>query len=135
MLQGTSSNAGKSMLTAAICRILLPGRRAGRAVQGAEHVAQLVRHAGGRRDGPRQVVQAQACRLEPDVRMNPILLKPNSDTGSQVIVRGQPVGNMRVGEYVALQADRPSPPRASATTRWPPSSTPSCWKGPARPAR
>ena len=50
--------------------------------------------------GRAQVVQAQACRLEPDVRMNPILLKPNTDTGSQVIVRGKPVGNMRVGEYV-----------------------------------
>ncbi len=50
--------------------------------------------------GRAQVVQAQACRLEPDVRMNPILLKPNSDTGCQVIVRGRPVGNMRVGEYV-----------------------------------
>jgi cobyric acid synthase len=45
-------------------------------------------------------VQAQACRLEPDVRMNPILLKPNSDTGCQVIVRGKPLGNMQVGEYV-----------------------------------
>ena len=50
--------------------------------------------------GRAQVVQAQACRLEPDVRMNPILLKPNSDTGCQVIVRGKPVGNMGVAEYV-----------------------------------
>ncbi len=54
----------------------------------------------GREMGRAQVVQAQACRLEPDVRMNPILLKPNSDTGCQVIVRGKPLGNMRVGEYV-----------------------------------
>jgi len=50
--------------------------------------------------GRAQVVQAQACRLEPDVRMNPVLLKPNSDTGSQVIVMGSPVGNMDVMEYV-----------------------------------
>ncbi len=50
--------------------------------------------------GRAQVVQAQAARLDPDVRMNPILLKPNSDTGSQVIVRGKPVGNMGVFEYV-----------------------------------
>jgi cobyric acid synthase CobQ len=54
----------------------------------------------GREMGRAQVVQAQACRIEPDVRMNPVLLKPNSDTGSQVIVRGEPVGNMRVGEYI-----------------------------------
>jgi cobyric acid synthase CobQ len=53
--------------------------------------------------GRAQVVQAQACRLEPDVRMNPILLKPNSDTGCQVIVEGKPVGNMRVGEYVSYK--------------------------------
>ena len=45
-------------------------------------------------------MQAQACRLEPEVRMNPILLKPCSDTGCQVIVRGKPVGNMTVTEYV-----------------------------------
>jgi len=50
--------------------------------------------------GRAQVVQAQACRREPDTRMNPILLKPNSDTGCQVIVRGRLVGNMRVDEYV-----------------------------------
>jgi cobyric acid synthase len=53
--------------------------------------------------GRAQVVQAQACRLDPDVRMNPILLKPNSDTGSQVIVMGSPVGNMDVMEYVRFK--------------------------------
>jgi cobyric acid synthase CobQ len=46
--------------------------------------------------GRAQVLQAQACRLDPDTRMNPVLLKPNSDTGSQVILRGQPVGNLSV---------------------------------------
>jgi cobyric acid synthase CobQ len=55
--------------------------------------------------GRAQVVQAQACRLDPEVRMNPILLKPNSDTGCQVIVRGKPVGNMRVGEYVRYKPE------------------------------
>jgi adenosylcobyric acid synthase len=55
-------------------------------------------------------VQAQACRLDPDVRMNPVLLKPNSDTGSQVIVMGKPVGNMDFWEYTR---DR-TPPLAAA---------------------
>jgi cobyric acid synthase CobQ len=53
--------------------------------------------------GRAQVVQAQACRLDPDVRMNPVLLKPNSDTGSQVIVMGTPVANMDVMEYVRFK--------------------------------
>ncbi len=49
--------------------------------------------------GRAQVVQAQACRIDPDVRMNPVLLKPNSDTGSQVIVLGKPIGNRDFREY------------------------------------
>lgn len=53
--------------------------------------------------GRAQILQAQACRLEPDVRMNPVLLKPNSETGSQVIVLGKPVGNMDVGEYIRFK--------------------------------
>jgi cobyric acid synthase CobQ/L-threonine-O-3-phosphate decarboxylase len=100
MIQGTSSNAGKSVLVVALCRILLQD-----GINVAPFKAQnmslnsFVTHDGGEM-GRAQVVQAQACRREPDVRMNPILLKPNSETGCQVIVRGQPVGNMRVAEYV-----------------------------------
>ncbi len=56
----------------------------------------------GKEMGRAQVVQAQACRLEPDARMNPILLKPNSDTGAQVIVLGKPVGNMNVARIHRL---------------------------------
>jgi adenosylcobyric acid synthase len=55
--------------------------------------------------GRAQVVQAQACRLDPDVRMNPILLKPSSDTGAQVIVWGQPVGNMDVSQYIRYKPE------------------------------
>jgi cobyric acid synthase CobQ/L-threonine-O-3-phosphate decarboxylase len=103
MLQGTSSNAGKSVLTAALCRILLQdGIRVAPFKSQNMSLNSFVARDGGEM-GRAQVVQAQACRLEPDVRMNPILLKPNSDTGCQVIVRGQPVGNMRVGEYVAYK--------------------------------
>ncbi len=103
MLQGTSSNAGKSVLTAALCRILLQdGIRVAPFKAQNMSLNSFVARDGGEM-GRAQVVQAQACRLEPDVRMNPVLLKPNSDTGCQVIVRGQPVGNMRVGEYVAYK--------------------------------
>ncbi len=103
MLQGTSSNAGKSVLTAALCRILFQdGIRVAPFKAQNMSLNSFIDRNGGEM-GRAQVVQAQACRLEPDVRMNPILLKPNSDTGCQVIVRGKPVGNMRVGEYVAYK--------------------------------
>jgi cobyric acid synthase CobQ len=58
----------------------------------------------GHEIGRAQAVQAQACRLEADARMNPILLKPNSDTGAQVIVMGKPVGNMDVAGYIGQKA-------------------------------
>ncbi len=104
MFQGTSSNAGKSILTAALCRILLQdGVRVAPFKSQNMSLNSYVTADGGEM-GRAQVVQAQACRLDPDVRMNPVLLKPNSDTGSQVIVRGKPVGNMRVAEYVAYKS-------------------------------
>ncbi len=100
MFQGTSSNAGKSVLTAALCRILLQdGVRVAPFKAQNMSLNSYVTH-DGLEMGRAQVVQAQAARLDPDVRMNPILLKPNSDTGSQIIVNGKPVGNMAVMEYV-----------------------------------
>ena len=100
MIQGTSSNAGKSVLVAALCRILLQD-----GVRVAPFKAQNMSlnsfvTLDGLEMGRAQVVQAQAARLDPDVRMNPVLLKPNSDTGSQIVVGGLPVGNMSVMEYV-----------------------------------
>lgn len=103
MFQGTSSNAGKSVLTAALGRILLQdGYRVAPFKSQNMSLNSFVTRSGGEM-GRAQVVQAQACRLDPDVRMNPILLKPNSDTGSQVIVTGKPVGNMDVLEYVGYK--------------------------------
>ncbi len=99
MFQGTSSNAGKSILAAAMCRVLLQdGFRV--APFKAQNMAlnSFVTHEGGEM-GRAQVVQAQACRLEPEVRMNPVLLKPSSDTGSQVILLGKPVENMEAVTY------------------------------------
>jgi len=100
MIQGTSSNAGKSVITAALCRILFQdGYRVAPFKSQNMSLNSFVTRDGGEM-GRAQVVQAQACRVEPDVRMNPILLKPNSDTGSQVIINGKPVGNMDVLQYV-----------------------------------
>ena len=100
MLQGLSSNAGKSVLTAALCRIFLQdGLNVAPFKAQNMSLNSFVTRDGGEM-GRAQVLQAQACRLDPDVRMNPVLLKPNSETGSQVIVLGKPVGNMSVGQYI-----------------------------------
>lgn len=105
MFQGTCSNAGKSLLAAALCRLL-----ARRGLKVAPFKAQnmslnsFVTPDGGEM-GRAQVLQAAACGLPADVRMNPVLLKPTSDTGSQVIVLGRPVGRMRVGEYLRYKPE------------------------------
>ena len=105
MFQGTCSNAGKSMLTTAFCRIMLQdGYRIAPFKAQNMSLNSFVTRDGGEM-GRAQVTQAQACRLDPDVRMNPILLKPNTDTGSQVIVDGRPVGNMNVAEYIRYKPE------------------------------
>lgn len=59
----------------------------------------------GQEMGRAQVVQALACRLRPDARMNPVLLKPKSDTGSQVIVLGKATGSMNVEQYIRYKSE------------------------------
>ena len=103
MLLGTGSDVGKSVLVAGLCRILLQdGVRVAPFKSQNMSLNSYVTRDGGEM-GRAQVVQAQACRLDPEVRMNPILLKPSSDVGSQVIVHGKPVGNMKVADYVAYK--------------------------------
>lgn len=99
MFQGTSSNAGKSIMAAAFCRILLQdGFRVAPFKAQNMSLNSYVTRDGGEM-GRAQVVQAMAAKVDPDWRMNPVLLKPNSDTGSQVIINGRPVGNMNVRQY------------------------------------
>lgn len=99
MFQGTCSDAGKSIMTAALCRILVQDGVSVAPFKAQNMSLNSFVTQDGMEMGRAQVVQAQAAKLDPDCRMNPILLKPNSDTGSQVIVCGKPVGNMNVGEY------------------------------------
>ncbi|MEI6033219.1 MAG: cobyric acid synthase [Verrucomicrobiae bacterium] len=103
MFQGTSSNAGKSVLTAALCRILQQDGLSVAPYKSQNMSLNSFVTRDGLEMGRAQVVQAQACRIEPEARMNPILLKPNSDTGSQVILLGKPVGNMNVSEYIRFK--------------------------------
>lgn len=99
MVQGTMSGAGKSLLCTALCRIFAQDglRVAPFKSQNMALNSYVTRE--GLEMGRAQVVQAQAAGVEPDVRMNPILLKPCSDTGSQVIVRGEVRGQMPAKEY------------------------------------
>lgn len=111
MFQGTSSNAGKSVLAAGFCRLLLQEGFRPAPFKAQNMSLNSFVTPDGREIGRAQATQAQACRLEPDARMNPVLLKPSSDVGSQVLVMGRPVGNMRVQEYVAYK------PQAFAAAR------------------
>ena len=105
MIQGTMSNAGKSLLAAGLCRVLKQdGYRVAPFKSQNMALNSFITRDGGEM-GRAQVVQAQAAGTEPDVRMNPILLKPSSDVGSQVIVNGQVRGNMQAMEYFRRKRD------------------------------
>ncbi|MBL4743320.1 MAG: cobyric acid synthase, partial [Cycloclasticus sp.] len=99
MIQGTTSDAGKSLLVTALCRWLqrrgvrvVPFKPQNMALNSAVSV-------DGGEIGRAQAVQAQACKLAPHSDMNPVLLKPNSDIGAQVIIHGRAVGNMDALAY------------------------------------
>ena len=99
MVCGTSSDAGKSVLVTGLCRLL-----ARRGVSVAPFKAQNMSlnsyiTPAGHEIGRAQGVQALAAGIEPDVAMNPILLKPTSDTGSQVVLNGRPVADMTARQY------------------------------------
>lgn len=119
MVQGATSDAGKSTLVAGLCRIL-----ARRGVRVAPFKPQnmalnsAVTSDGGE-IGRAQAVQAQACYLQAHSDMNPVLLKPNSDIGAQVIIHGHALRNMDARVYhdykqVAMQAVRESHTRLCA---------------------
>ena len=96
---GTGSDVGKSVITAGLCRIFA---RQGQRVAPFKAQNMALNSAvtpEGCEIGRAQALQAAACGLEPHVDMNPILLKPNSDLGSQVVLQGRPIGNMSVAEY------------------------------------
>ena len=105
MLQGTMSNVGKSLLAAALCRIFRQdGYRVAPFKSQNMALNSFITTSGGEM-GRAQVVQAEAAGIAPDVRMNPILLKPTTDSGSQVIVNGRVLGNLRAMDYYARKRE------------------------------
>lgn len=99
MVQGTMSNAGKSVLVAGLCRIFKQdGYRVAPFKSQNMALNSFVTNEGLEM-GRAQVMQAEASGIEPSVLMNPILLKPTNDIGSQVIVNGRPIGNMNARDY------------------------------------
>lgn len=100
MLQGTSSNVGKSILTAAICRILKQdGLKVAPFKSQNMALNSFVTKDGGE-IGRAQGVQAEAAGVEASIDMNPVLLKPKKDSVAQVIVHGKPIGDLSVKDYI-----------------------------------
>lgn len=99
MIQGTMSNAGKSLLCAALCRIFRQDGYSVAPFKSQNMALNSYITDEGLEMGRAQVVQAEAAGIKPSVLMNPILLKPTTDVGSQVIVNGEVRGNMRAADY------------------------------------
>ncbi|WP_315069973.1 cobyric acid synthase [uncultured Clostridium sp.] len=99
MIQGTASNSGKSLVAAGLCRILKQDGYKVAPFKSQNMALNSFITDDGYEMGRAQVMQAEAAGISPDVRMNPILLKPTSDEGSQVIVNGKVIGNMSAKDY------------------------------------
>ncbi|MFN5999385.1 MAG: cobyric acid synthase [Paracoccaceae bacterium] len=102
MIQGAGSNVGKSLLVAGLCRHFT---RAGLTVRPfkPQNMSNNAAVAQGGEIGRAQALQARACGVQPHVDMNPVLLKPESETGAQVIVQGKRLTTVKARDYAALK--------------------------------
>lgn len=103
MIQGTMSNAGKSLIAAGLCRIFHQDGYRVAPFKSQNMALNSFITEDGLEMGRAQVMQAEAAGIKPRVEMNPILLKPTNDTGSQVIVNGEVLGNMSARDYFAYK--------------------------------
>lgn len=105
MVQGTTSNAGKSLITAALCRIFKQDGYKVAPFKSQNMALNSYITKDGLEMGRAQVMQAEAAGIEPDVRMNPILLKPTDEKGSQIVLNGKVFKDMTAGEYYSYKTD------------------------------
>ncbi|SHK42084.1 adenosylcobyric acid synthase (glutamine-hydrolysing) [Bradyrhizobium lablabi] len=103
MLQGTGSDVGKSLLVAGLARAFTNRGLRVRPFKPQNMSNNAAVTADGGEIGRAQALQARAARVQPSVHMNPVLLKPQSETGSQVVVQGRVVGNAKGREYQAMK--------------------------------
>lgn len=105
MVQGTTSSAGKSLTTSALCRIFKQDGYKVAPFKSQNMSSNSFIIKDGLEMSMSQAMQADACGIEPDVRMNPILLKPIGDKGSQIILNGKVFKDMTSGEYYTYKQD------------------------------
>ena len=99
MIQGTMSNSGKSFVTAGLCRVFKQDGYKVAPFKSQNMALNSYITKDGLEIGRAQAMQAEACGIDPAVSMNPILLKPTSNVGSQVIVNGEVLGNWKAVDY------------------------------------
>lgn len=99
MIQGTSSSAGKSLLTTALCRIFKNKGYRVSPFKSQNMTRNVFELKNGKKIAKSQLVQAEAAKKEPNENMNPILLVPNSETGSKLIVKGKEIENLEAKKY------------------------------------
>jgi len=105
MLQGTGSDVGKSLLVAGLCRAFTRRGLAVRPFKPQNMSNNAAVTADGGEIGRAQALQARACGVAPTTDMNPVLLKPQSEVGAQLVVQGRIRGNARAREYQALKGE------------------------------
>lgn len=103
MFQGTGSDVGKSVIVAGLCRLFANRGLAVRPFKPQNMSNNAAVTGNGGEIGRAQALQARAARVAPSVDMNPVLLKPQSEVGSQIVVQGKIFGNARAREYQSLK--------------------------------
>jgi adenosylcobyric acid synthase len=105
MIQGTGSNVGKSLIVAGLCRLFANRGMTVRPFKPQNMSNNAAVTSDGGEIGRAQALQAMGCRVPLTVHMNPVLLKPETDTGAQIIVQGKRFGTMRAREYGKQKAE------------------------------